>query len=61
MMKIFARTVRESGKHFHHFVRERSRRCHTVLCALQLRRGNHFHGLRDLLRVLDRLNPPANV
>src|SRR5919199_5343498 len=29
--------------------------------AHQLRRRDHLHGLRDLLRVLDRLDPPADV
>src|SRR6266568_4133186 len=34
---------------------------HGLLGAAQLGRGDHLHGLRDLLRALDAADPPADV
>jgi hypothetical protein len=42
-------------------VGEGARRGHAVLGALHLRRGDHLHRLRDLLRVLHGLDAPAEL
>jgi len=50
-----------AAEHALHLRRERTRGHDTVLRAAQLRRGHHLHGLRDLLRVLDRSDPAPQV
>jgi hypothetical protein len=61
MMKIFVRPIRKPTQNFHHFVGEGARGNDAILSAFELCSRNHFHGLRDLLRVLYRLDAPANV
>src|SRR2546422_8092862 len=41
--------------------RVRPRAKHAVLSSPELRRGNRFHRLRQLLRVFDRANPAPDV
>ncbi len=54
-----ASSLRHIRQHALDDLRVRTRRQHTVLSAAQLRRRDHFHGLGDLPRVLDRANSPA--
>ena len=61
MMKVFVGSLRELAQHFRHLVRKRTRRHDAILRASELRGRHHLHGLGDLLRVLYRLNAPANV
>src|SRR5205814_4589112 len=61
MMEVFIGSLRELAEDLHHFVRKRPRRDHTILRALELRGRNHLHGFGNLLRVLYRLNSPANI
>ena len=44
-----------------HFLRVRTAAQNAFLRAAQLRGRDHLHGLRDLLRRLDRANAPTNV
>ena len=60
-MKILVRATGQRCQHFRHLVSKGPRRYYAILRALELRRGDHFHGLGDLLRILDRLDSPANV
>ena len=52
---------RDAGQHAPGFARERPRRHHALLRAAQLRRGDHLHRLRNLLRRLHGANAPAHV
>ena len=61
MMKVFVRSFRELTNHLDHLVSKWTSSDDSILCALELRRRNHFHGLSDLLRVLYRLYSSANV
>src|SRR2546423_3596581 len=61
MMKVFGGLTGQIAENFVHLIRKRPRVDNAVLRALQLRSRNHLHGFSDLLRVLDRLNAPANV
>jgi hypothetical protein len=61
MMKILRCLRREVLKHLAHLLSEGTRIKHAVLRPAQLRRRDHFHGLGDLLGILNRLNSPANV
>src|SRR5882762_2430196 len=61
MMKVFIGAIGKSGQHFRHLVREGTGSDNAILRTLELCRGDHLHGLGDLLRVLDRLDTPANV
>ena len=51
----------DAREHAPRLVRERPRRHDALLRAAQLRRGDHLHRLRDLLRRLDGANAPAHV
>ena len=51
-------TLPEHALHLH---RIRPRVDDALLRAAQLRRGDHFHGLGDLLRVLDRADPASEI
>src|SRR5205807_8964877 len=61
MMELFGRLRGQLAKHFAHLVGERTGVDDAILRALQLRGRDHLHRFGDLLRVLDRLNAPANV
>src|ERR1051326_450301 len=61
MVKVFIGTLRELAQNLGHFVRKRTRSDDAILRAFKLRSRNHLHGFRNLLRVLDRLNAPADV
>src|ERR1044071_8944217 len=61
MMKVFVSTLGQLAQNFGHLVRERARRDDAILRAFEFRSRDHFHGLRDLLRVLYRLDAPADV
>ena len=56
-----AHVLTEFPEYFHHLVSEWSCSHNTILGTLKFRRRHHLHGLRDLLRVLNRLNAPAYV
>src|SRR5829696_6438927 len=60
-MEILIGSLRELAEHFSHFVRKRTRHHDAILRAFEFSGRDHFHGLGDLLRVLYRLNAPANV
>src|SRR5262245_9586897 len=61
MMEILVNAARECSHNLGHFVGETTRRHYTLLGAPEVRRGHHFHGLGNLLRILDRLNSPAQI
>src|SRR5579885_1814203 len=61
VVEVFARARREVGQNLRHLHRERARGDGALLRALELRSRDHLHGLRDLLRVLHRLDAPAYV
>src|SRR2546423_10919328 len=61
VVEVFARVRGEVCEHFGHLHCEGSRGDGAILRALQLRSRDHLHGLRYLLRVLDRLDASANV
>jgi len=52
---------RQAREHALHLLRERARTRHALLRAAQLRRGDHFHRLRNLLRVLHRTHAAPEV
>ena len=60
-MKVFRGLGRQFTEYLSHLAGERACIDYPVLGTLQLRRRNHLHGFGDLLRVLNRLNAPANV
>jgi hypothetical protein len=53
--------VARAVQDLHHLPRVRTRREHGLLRAAELGRGDHLHGLRDLLRVLDAADPASDV
>src|SRR6185369_8188019 len=61
MMKVFVSSLCQFTQHFHHLIRKRTSSDHAILRALELRSGNHFHGFSNLLRILNRLDAPADV
>ncbi len=61
MMKTLVGSAGQLPEHFHHFVGEGTRGHNAILRTLELRRRDHFHGLGDLLRILNRLDASSNV
>src|SRR5215475_11356553 len=61
MMEILVNAARECSHNLGHLVGEWTRRHYTLLGAPEVRRGHHFHGLGNLLSILDRLNSPAEI
>jgi hypothetical protein len=59
--EVLARLRGQVCQHLRHLHGEGARRDRALLRTLQLRRRDHLHGLRDLLRILDRLDAPADV
>src|SRR5213078_3868358 len=60
-MEVFVGSVCKLAQHLHHLVSKRARGYNATLGAFQLRGRDHLHGLGYLLRVLDRLESPADV
>ena len=56
---MLSRGLRHVDQHPADDLRVGTRRQHPLLCPPQLSCRDHFHGLGDLLRVLDRADPPA--
>jgi hypothetical protein len=52
---------RQVVEHPEHLLRVRAALENPLLRAAQLRRRDHFHGLRDLLRRLDRADATTDV
>ena len=61
MVKVFVDSIGQSTENLNHLISKRAGRNNSILRTLELRGRDHFHGLGDLLRVLNRLNAPANV
>src|ERR1041384_86136 len=61
MVKVLVSALGQLGQNLGHLVSKRARHHHAILRASEFRSRDHFHGLRDLLRVLHRLDAPADV
>jgi hypothetical protein len=61
MMETLIGSASEFAKHLHHFVGERASGNDSILRPLELCRRDHFHGLGDLLGILNRLNAASNI
>jgi len=60
-MLVLGRAPADRLQHLDHLVRVRSRGLHGGLGATQARRSHDLHRLRDLLGVLDRVDPADDV
>ena len=59
-MLVLGRRLRQVGRDDADLVRIRTSRTHAILRLAHLGRGDHLHGLGDLLRVLEALDLAAN-
>jgi hypothetical protein len=59
--EILVSSASEFAEDLNHFVCERAGGNYSILRALQLRRRDHFHGLSDLLCILDRFESASDI